>query len=101
MSAIDIRLGSIVRFNYTLLRRSGSEPDPRRPSRRKYTRTWTPQLRAVREGVVVGVRSLANGEVEYLGEEGTVFSSTERFRAYLIAFDLYRKPVLVLPEHIW
>ena len=53
------------------------------------------------EGVIVGKRTLSNGNLRWLGEEGgNSYISTESFTAYLIAYDLHRKPVHVLPEHI-
>lgn len=56
---------------------------------------------APRLGILVGIRTLANGRVDYEYEEGSVFDvvGAERFTAYLIAYDLRRKPVWVLPEH--
>jgi hypothetical protein len=52
-------------------------------------------------GVLIGIRTLANGRAEYEHDAGVVFypEGAERFTAYLIAHDLRRKPVLVLPEH--
>lgn len=53
------------------------------------------------EGVVVGERILANGTVEYGGWDGsTEFYPTGHFKAYLIAFDMRRKPVYVRPEDV-
>lgn len=55
---------------------------------------------APRTGVLVGVRTLSNGENHYHGyDEPIEYRPTETFAAYLIAYDLRRKPVLVLPEH--
>jgi len=52
-------------------------------------------------GIVVGVRTLANGTNTYGGyDEPIQFKATERFTAYLVAHDMRRKPVLVLPEHL-
>jgi hypothetical protein len=53
-----------------------------------------------RTGIVTGVRSLANGKIIHGYEEGNVFISQERFRAYIVTFDIYRKPWLALPQHI-
>lgn len=54
-----------------------------------------------RTGIVIGVRTLANGLREYLGyEEGIAFVPAEHLRAYVIAWDMGRKPALVLPEHV-
>lgn len=53
-----------------------------------------------RLGIVIGRRVLANGYLHYAYEEGTTFEPDQRFAAYLIAYDLHRAPVYVLPEHI-
>ena len=53
------------------------------------------------EGVIVGKRTLTNGNIRWLGEdEGNGYAPVESVTAYLIAYDLHRKPVHVLPEHI-
>lgn len=54
-----------------------------------------------REGVIVGERVLANGEVIWGGwDELTTFHPKEYIKAYLVAFDMRRKPVYVLPEDL-
>lgn len=54
-----------------------------------------------REGVVIGKRTLANGKVHWGDEyEPTWFEPQERFEAYLVAFDMRRKPFLVLAEDL-
>lgn len=53
-----------------------------------------------RDGIVIGKRVLANGYVYYDQGEGTTFGPDQHLTAYLIAYDLNRKPVYVLPEHI-
>jgi hypothetical protein len=57
---------------------------------------------APQHGIIIGVRHLANGRAEYEHEVGVVWDpcDAERLTAYLVAFDLRRKPVLVLPEHL-
>lgn len=53
------------------------------------------------DGIVVGIRTLANGELLPGGwEDPDTFRPTEYFTAYLVAYDVRRKPVYVLPEHI-
>lgn len=53
-----------------------------------------------REGIVIGKRTLANGYVNYDYDEGTTFEPESHLIAYVIAYDLHRNPVYVLPEHI-
>lgn len=53
------------------------------------------------QGIIIGKRTLANGENHYNGyDEPITFKPKERFTAYLVAYDLRRKPVYVRPEHI-
>lgn len=52
------------------------------------------------EGVIVGKRTLSNGRASWQEEGYTQYTIKETFIAYLIAYDLRRKPVHVLPEHI-
>lgn len=100
MSA-DYALGQRVRFTTYLVRgyKSGSSwMDPA-------TKFWTPEDRLGKpnpggEGVIVGRRTLADGTVRYLGEDGTTFTPSRHYTAWLVAFDLRRKPVHVLPEHL-
>lgn len=53
----------------------------------------------LREGIIVGKRSLRNGTVQ-MEEYGYEFTTTEAFTGYLIAYDLHRSPVLVRPQDI-
>ena len=60
------------------------------------------------EGIVVGKRTLSNGKLETISEYDDVlgykeythtdYRATEHFAAYIVAYDLRRKPVLVKPE---
>lgn len=86
--------GQQVVFSRPLVRRA------HRKQQGRPARTWVPNMYddTRRTGIVVGIRTLADGEVEYNYDEPTVFYPTRHFRAYLIATDLRRKPVLVLPE---
>lgn len=67
-------------------------------------RRWVPTRwnKGYMEGVIVGWRTLANGTVEYGNDwdAGDEFRPTEHFKAYLVAFDMRRKPVYVLPEDL-
>jgi hypothetical protein len=100
-------LGQKVRFTWVLHRASEAAHPPGASSRRlprKVWRTegWPGQPEPLpREGVIVGKRTLSDGEIDYGGYEDPVTYYPERhFTAWLVAFDLLRKPVLVLPQHI-
>lgn len=53
-----------------------------------------------RPGIIIGKRTLANGYANYDYDSGTTFEPDQHVTAYVIAYDLHRKPVYVLPEHI-
>lgn len=101
MSA-DLALGDRVIFTRELERKSTEDWSGR---------TWEPQgeYAEPREGVVVGKRMLNNGTFrkepvddgyEFAGPTVIHYRTTESFTAYLISYDLRRKPVYVLPEDI-
>jgi hypothetical protein len=92
-----VKLGTKVRYDARrTLWREHLPSGNRRWSSQSYGSTQTP-----REGVIVGVRTLANGDVEYGGWDATTtFHPTEHFKAYLVAFDMRKNPVYVLPEDL-
>lgn len=53
------------------------------------------------DGILIGKRTLVNGERDFLGyDEGVAFRRGESFSAWLVAYDMQRNPVYVLPEHL-
>lgn len=104
MSA-EFGLGDRVTFTRELARRSTDDWSGR---------IWEPlgEYGEPVEGVIVGKRTLNNGKFEnepaghdggygfFSGPTVTHYVTTESFTAYLVAYDLYRKPVYALPEHI-
>lgn len=91
-------LGTRVLFSHPLTRRYL----PGSPARK----VWEPPLYAEdanrkHQGVVVGVRTLSDGRTHWNGEDEPIsYTPDEHFTAYLIAYDLHRKPVHVRPEHV-
>lgn len=92
-----LQLGTRVTFTHTLKRTA-----PRSGLRVWDARTYwlVDTARGPVPGIVVGVRTLSDGTADRGWDEPTVYTPTRHFTAYLIAFDLRRKPVLVLPEHV-
>jgi hypothetical protein len=92
-----------VRFNtaHVLLRRyePGKPWNCEKPQKRWKT-TGTLVRPESREGIVVGIRHLSNGTVRYFPDGETDYRPTEHFPALLVAFDLRRKPVFVLPADV-
>lgn len=94
----DYGLGDKVTFSHPLHRKETLASEVWQG---RWLHEWQPDpFQPTRPGVIVGRRTLSNGNVHYLGEDGTDYRPTEHFTAYLVAFDLRRKPVLVRPEHI-
>ena len=104
MSETDrpVALGQRVMFTETL-RRGYKPASPRSKRVWESTRYWLAgNSKGPVEGILMGVRTLSDGEVEdgYY-DTPSVYYPKRTFTAYLIAHDLRRKPVLVLPEHVY
>lgn len=54
-----------------------------------------------RPGVVIGFRTLSNGESEYSSDEPIVYHPKQYFKALLVVLDEKHKPVYVLPEEVY
>ncbi|HEV2734881.1 MAG TPA: hypothetical protein VGV85_08570 [Longimicrobiaceae bacterium] len=52
------------------------------------------------EGVVCGARTRADGRSNYDSEEGTTFTAHRWFPSLLVAYDLRRSLLVVLPEDV-
>lgn len=95
-----MKLGDRVRFTRHLTRRSTAW-------RAGVTKAWESKAYPgqpepePREGIVIGIRTLSNGRFDWSGyEDPGLYTPTAFFKAYLVAFDMRRNPVLVLPEHL-
>lgn len=89
----DLELGTRVTFTQPLYRTCPSAED-------YTTRVWRGNTFAEPQaGVIVGVRTLSDGVVHWTGDSD-IYAPTRHFKAYLIAFDLRRVPVFVLPENV-
>lgn len=93
------RLGERVAYTEHLRRRAAQPGEFDGPDK-IWSNNHGPHRWPGGEGVIVGKRTLSNGNTHYGYDEGTTYLQTEHFTAYLIAYDLHRKPVHVLPEHI-
>lgn len=87
-------LGQRVQFTRPLLRhRDGYRQG------KGMSHYWEPgNDRSTREGIVIGKRTLWNGDVDW--DEGYVHDAHEHFTAYLVVETLHSKPRRVLPEHL-
>lgn len=105
MDAVDLQLGERVRFTHQLKRRSHRlHGEDRRVGGHLYDerKFWQPEHFPMggHGGLVVGRRSLADGLNSWDYDAGPTFTPERRFRAYLVAWHLDKRPVLVLPEHL-
>lgn len=99
-----MKLGDEVGFSATLVKVSDNEgvhytpgplPNQKMTLRDRETGQLSQGIREYDEGIVVGKRTLT----EYKKGEGKVAGTG--FVAYLVAYRLDRKPVLVSEEDIW
>jgi hypothetical protein len=97
-----VKLGEQVHFDYSdILRRQSVTPyDTRQPMRKEWRKTQWGKRGDVRHGLIVGVRTLSNGVIKWNYEEPIQFYPDLHFTAYLVAFDLRRKPVFLLPDDV-
>lgn len=99
-------LGTRVTFDMadTLGRHSDRLPTGH-PARHGYLKVWRSNPYAKRgttqTGVIAGVRTLADGYASWpYSDEPIVFYPESHFPAYLVAFDLRRKPVYLRIEDV-
>jgi hypothetical protein len=102
-----VTLGARVHFDYSdILRRASVElPHKHGHLSGRYGKEWRKaqwgKRGDVRHGIIVGVRTLVNGESQWsYGDEPIVFHPVTYFTAYLVAFDLRRKAVYLLPDDV-
>jgi hypothetical protein len=98
-----VRLGERVHFDYTdILRRKEVRGSAftNTPVRKEWGKTEWGKRGDVRHGLIIGVRTLSNGVIEWNYEEPIQFYPDLYFTAYLVAFDLRRKPVYLLPDDV-
>lgn len=96
--ATEIVLGTKVRFSI-FLKRSWVEARRENFSGHYQNKVWFPTEGPIREGLVIGKRTLSNGLREW-DEDGVSYQPGEFLPAYLVVFDLRRAPVPVRPEDL-
>lgn len=94
-------LGQRVRYAEHIVRRGARDWEPAEPHLLWSGEAYPGKRLDGGEGIIIGKRTLTEGNVIWHGpEDGSEYKATKHFAAYIIAFDLHRKPVHVLPEHI-
>lgn len=101
-----ITLGTRVAFDYAdILYRQQVKPDMfqhpiREPFRKEWRKTEWVKRGNHRYGIIIGVRTLSNGTIDWSFDEPVTFYPETYFTAYIVAFDLRRKPVHLLPADV-
>lgn len=95
----DFKLGQRVIFTHPLKRVGTWDEEKRQAGKAWRHSRYEKKAQELQEGIVIGRRTLANGETQW-EEEGTIFHPTEYFQAYLIATALHRKPSVVRVENV-
>jgi hypothetical protein len=91
--AEEIKLGDSVTFSIVLVRKEQYvQKDVYRKTRRK---VWANKHVPETTGIIVGKRTLSNGNTSYDSDAGWMYAADEYFPAYLVAFDLKKSPVLI------
>lgn len=91
-------LGQKVRFSIHL-ERDWRVPTGENAWGRFAMKVWQAVAGPIREGIVVGVRTLSNGKRD-MGEDYANYTAKEHFKAYIVAYDMRRKPMMVRPEDL-
>lgn len=104
MKKEDAQLGLRVRFRNALERRYVSRFDSKTESPRKEwlpATIWGGNADDWRTGIVVGVRSLADGDYDHGGyDEQPHVDNREYFTAILVVEDLRKNPLRCRPEDV-
>jgi hypothetical protein len=101
-----IVLGQRVSFDYAdIIYRQQVKPDMfqhpiREPFRKKWLKTEWVKRGNIKEGIICGVRTLSDGTIDWSFDEPVTFYPETYFPAYIVAFDLRRKPVHLLPADV-
>lgn len=101
----SFQLGQRVKYRSHLIRTVERLDAARYGSDRKVWQRWDEhypiEKRQWREGIIVGKRRLANGIRQHNGyDEPITFEATEQITAWLVAYDLRHRHVLVLAEDL-
>lgn len=103
MSVQEFELGDRVKFSRNLVRKGEREFNGANPAARsRYMKRWVPDSRIIeRDGVIVGKRTIYDGERDHIGyDEGYIFVKESQQEAYLVATNLRQNPVYVAPDEM-
>lgn len=90
--AEEIKLGQPISFSIVFVRREEWKKGEYLTTRRK---VWGHKQVSETTGIIIGKRTLSNGNTHHDSEAGWMYAADEYFPAYIVAFDLKRSPVLV------
>lgn len=92
LSDIRVYLGQPIRFSHYLVRRSSG-----------VLKMWLPMnLPSMENGIIVGIRTLSNGRIEYQGDGVNEYTGREFFKVFLVATSLSSRiyKVTVDPKYV-
>lgn len=101
MSSEQLKLGDKVQYT-AILNRKDVDLTPGASSS-DWGRCWVPQpLTTPGSGIIVGIRTLADGKVNYgyNADSVTNFVQEKTYQAYRVASEMRRKPFFVLPDDV-
>lgn len=101
----EFELGDRVHYEHVLIRRHSRPGEFLGPKRIWTTVRFgdgreTGQRTGSGQGIIIGKRTLSDGDVDYHYDAGNEFVPTRHYPAWVVAYDLRRKPVHVLPHHL-
>lgn len=97
----EFELGDRVRYEHFLVRRHPESGEFLGPGS-----IWTTVLygegnrTGSGQGIIIGKRTLSDGDTLYNYDVGNEYRPFRHYTAWLVAYDLRRKPVHVLPHHL-
>ena len=91
-----LKLGQKVSFDTVYHRYSKSIPNKWGNYSRGRYKYWEKHQCDKKEGIIVGLRTLSNGETHYDGEDGYYYARSESVLAALVAIDI-RLSILKVP----
>lgn len=100
MSNDDYTLGQRVHYSEHIRRRHSRPGEFLGPNRIWSGEAYPGKRWDGGTGIIVGKRTLSNGDSHWHYDDAPTYTIKETFTAYLVAYDINRKPVHVLPEHL-
>lgn len=96
---LEYKLGDKIIFNKFFERKTTRKPIGETSFIGRFKQWDIEHLKSPKEGLVIGYRTLSNGYTDFEDGVGTIFEQTESFKAMLVVFSMFKKPILVPIEN--